>query len=378
MKDPMYEDYPTEKTEEVIRRIVEASSNPGDLILDCFSGSGTTAAVAQKLGRRWVAVDLNRGALQTTSRRLQQVIKEQAANTNQPQQLVVENISQGRGADKPRRSRRKADGDSNPPPAQLGFGIYRVNNYTLDIPYAEAIDLALKSVGAKRLSGDLFFDGTRGDNLVKVVPLDHPLGPLDFEAVKRELEARSGEARSITVVGYGRQQAADEWLKNWNKYRAVARLDEASGVPVEFVNKIEVIDLETDARYGGFLTEQPPTVAATIRREGGEVVVEISGFDSPTIVRRLNMDVAMFNAAVTDWRSLVNSVELDLSYDGAVFDVDYSELPARKNDVVQGNVPNPPAGSIVYRLPVPTAPTRIAVRITDMLGQEAALVEVEI
>jgi len=368
-------DYPTQKPEELLERIILAASEPGDIILDCFSGSGTTAAVAQKFGRRWVAVDLNRGAIQTTSRRLQQIIKEQAAQASQPQQADLGNVppsNSGNG----RKGKRKANG--NPPPAQLGFSTYRVNNYLLNIPYVEAIDLALKSVGAKRLSGDLFFNGTRGDKLVKVVALDHPLGPLDLEAVKRELELRSGEARSIVVVCYGRLQATEKWLKEWNEFRAVAKLDEDSGTAIEFVNKIEVIDLEDDPRYGGFLDEQPPIAEATIRREGEQVVVTISGFDSPTIVRRLNMDITIFRAVVSDWRSLVNSVELDLSYDGTVFDIDYSELPVRKNDLVQGNTPNPPAGSIIYRLPAPATPTRVALRITDMLGQEAPLIEAEI
>ncbi len=48
---------------------------PGDLVLDCFIGSGTTAAVAQKLGRRWIGCDINKGAIQTTSKRLQSIIQ---------------------------------------------------------------------------------------------------------------------------------------------------------------------------------------------------------------------------------------------------------------------------------------------------------------
>lgn len=51
---------------------------PGDLVLDCFIGSGTTAAVAQKLGRRWIGCDINKGAIQTTSKRLQSIIQEQS------------------------------------------------------------------------------------------------------------------------------------------------------------------------------------------------------------------------------------------------------------------------------------------------------------
>ncbi len=49
--------YPTEKNPEVLRRIILASSNPGDLVLDCFAGSGTTLAVASELGRNWIGID---------------------------------------------------------------------------------------------------------------------------------------------------------------------------------------------------------------------------------------------------------------------------------------------------------------------------------
>ena len=62
--------YPTQKPEALLDRIIKASSNDNDLILDCFCGSGTTPAVAEKLGRRWIACDLGRFAIHTTRKRL--------------------------------------------------------------------------------------------------------------------------------------------------------------------------------------------------------------------------------------------------------------------------------------------------------------------
>jgi len=62
--------YPTQKPEALLERIIKASSNEGDLVLDCFCGSGTTAAVAEKLGRRWIVCDLGRFAIHTTRKRL--------------------------------------------------------------------------------------------------------------------------------------------------------------------------------------------------------------------------------------------------------------------------------------------------------------------
>lgn len=62
--------YPTQKPEQLLEVIIKASSNPGDIVADFFSGSGTTAAVAEKLGRRWIASDLGKPAIMVTRKRL--------------------------------------------------------------------------------------------------------------------------------------------------------------------------------------------------------------------------------------------------------------------------------------------------------------------
>jgi len=63
-------DYPTQKPEALLERIIKASSNEGDLIADFFCGSGTTAAVAEKLGRKWICSDLGKFAIHTTRKRM--------------------------------------------------------------------------------------------------------------------------------------------------------------------------------------------------------------------------------------------------------------------------------------------------------------------
>ena len=62
--------YPTQKPEALLERIILASSNPGDLVMDVFAGSGTTAAVAEKLGRRWIACDFGKHAIYTMQKRM--------------------------------------------------------------------------------------------------------------------------------------------------------------------------------------------------------------------------------------------------------------------------------------------------------------------
>ena len=62
--------YPTQKPEKLLERIIKSSSNEGDLVLDCFGGSGTTAAVAEKLGRRWITVDAGKLSIYTIQKRI--------------------------------------------------------------------------------------------------------------------------------------------------------------------------------------------------------------------------------------------------------------------------------------------------------------------
>ena len=72
-KDPVYPSYPTEKNLKMLETIVGASSNPGDIVLDCFAGSGTTLVAAEMHGRRWVAIDESEVAIEAIVKRLHSI-----------------------------------------------------------------------------------------------------------------------------------------------------------------------------------------------------------------------------------------------------------------------------------------------------------------
>ncbi|BBE42438.1 Type III restriction-modification system methylation subunit [Conexivisphaera calida] len=72
-KDPQYPSYPTEKNLEMLKVIIEASSNPGDIVLDAFAGSGTTLVAAETLGRRWIGIDNSPYAIEISIKRLQKL-----------------------------------------------------------------------------------------------------------------------------------------------------------------------------------------------------------------------------------------------------------------------------------------------------------------
>ncbi|PIQ76121.1 site-specific DNA-methyltransferase [Candidatus Peregrinibacteria bacterium CG10_big_fil_rev_8_21_14_0_10_49_24] len=75
--------FPTQKNENLLERIISTSSNPGDIVLDAFAGGGTTAAVAEKLGRRWIAVDVSKLAIYTTQKRML-TLRKNISNTGAP------------------------------------------------------------------------------------------------------------------------------------------------------------------------------------------------------------------------------------------------------------------------------------------------------
>mgnify|MGYP000347921227 CR=1 FL=1 len=338
--DKQRQNFPTQKPESVIERLIRACADSNGIVLDCFIGSGTTAAVAQKLGRRWIGCDINRGAIQTTSKRLQTIIEEQIKERNKHKQKKIECMESGN--------------ETELEPSQLGFTVWRVNDYDLQIQHNEAVNLACELVGVERKRGDAYFDGTLGKKLVKIVPFNHPLSPLDLDELKKELKSRPDEDRSIVLVCLGMEISAQSWVDDWNKHLG-------EGVP----NKIEVIELRTDPKYAGFIKHDPATARVSIKRNNKIIQVKIDDFISPTIIKRLDIEESLFKAKITDWRSQVDCVMIDVAYNGSVFNVALSDVPEKKNDLVEGK----------YELQAPDGETTVAVKIIDMLGEEVLMCE---
>ena len=324
-------EYPTQKPETLLERLMTTSTNPGDLVLDCFIGSGTTAAVAQKLGRRWIGCDINKGAIQTTAKRLQAVMRDQALAAASSQGELV------------------ARDDAPPAPCQLGFGTWRVNDYDLHIQHNEAVELACQHLGITRTRTDPYFDGTRASLLVKIIPLNHPLTPLDLEALRTELKNRPEEERDILVVSLGQEHKAREWVAQYNHNRPV--------------NKIHLTELRTDRKAGGFIKHEPMSVQAHLQREDDKLIVRIDDVVSPSIIARLDLQESIFRASIPDWRAVVDCVLIDTQHNGDIFNVTLADVPARKQDLVAGR----------YELPAPPAGAAVAVKVIDMLGEECVV-----
>lgn len=167
--------YPTQKPEALIDRIINTSSNKDDLIADFFCGSGTSAAVAEKLGRKWICTDLGKFAIHTTRKRLIQVQRELKA------------------ADKPFRAFEVLNLGRYERQAYLHVG-GRLSSEQREQALAqkehEFRSLILRAYRAEALDGDGFFHGKRSGRLVVVGPINLPVGRLFVEEIIMECRKR--------------------------------------------------------------------------------------------------------------------------------------------------------------------------------------------
>jgi adenine-specific DNA-methyltransferase len=189
--------YATQKPERLLERILNTSSNPGDLVLDCFCGSGTTAAVAEKLGRRWIACDLSRFAIHTTRKRLLSIPNVRP--------FVVQNLGKYE-----RQLWAGAEfGDSNGNQAAARQRAY--------------IEFILKLANATRIHGYTWLHGVKAGRMVHVGAVDAPVSVGDVSQIAAEFKRAIGTGKDaprtngVDVLGWdfafelnevARQQAA--------------------------------------------------------------------------------------------------------------------------------------------------------------------------
>ncbi|MBK9635423.1 MAG: site-specific DNA-methyltransferase [Bacteroidetes bacterium] len=148
-----YLNYPTQKPEALLERIINASSNEGDLVADFFCGSGTTAAVAEKLGRKWITTDLGRFSVHTARKRLIGVQRELQENGKDFRAFELLNLGKYERQffmDDLTNGKRKAKED-----------LY--------------VDLILEAYKAKRIEGHATLHGSKAGRFVNVGPLDVPV-----------------------------------------------------------------------------------------------------------------------------------------------------------------------------------------------------------
>ncbi|MFZ0962782.1 MAG: site-specific DNA-methyltransferase [Terriglobia bacterium] len=171
--------YATQKPEPILERIVNASSKEGDLILDCFVGSGTTAAVAEKLNRRWIACDLGRFAIHTKRKRLLGipnvrpfVVQNLGKYERQAWQAAEFESPVAAVSDRRRRSEIDATMPAvGTPPLQQSEREMAYRKFILDLYHATPI------------SGHTWLHGAKGGRMVHVGAVDAPVTLADVKAI---------------------------------------------------------------------------------------------------------------------------------------------------------------------------------------------------
>ncbi|MBW7959665.1 MAG: site-specific DNA-methyltransferase [Candidatus Promineofilum sp.] len=157
-------DYATQKHSDLLERIISSCSNEGDLVLDCFCGSGTTPAVAERLGRRWIAADLGRFAVHTTRKRL--------LSMPGVRPFIVQNLG------KYERQAWQSAEFGGPERAAEVVGQYR--RFILDL------------YGARPIDGYAWLHGVKGGRMVHVGPVDSPITPGDVNRIAIEFRKAIG------------------------------------------------------------------------------------------------------------------------------------------------------------------------------------------
>ncbi|MEO8601080.1 MAG: DNA methyltransferase [bacterium] len=164
---------------------MRCSSNEGDLVADFFCGSGTTAAVAEKLGRKWIATDLGKFGIHTTRKRLIQVQRELKASNKPFRAFEVLNLG---------RYERQAYLNVS------GRLSGKKREQALARKEQEFRELILKAYRAEALPAAGFFHGKSGGRLVVVGPINLPVGRLFVEEVITECRKRG--ASRVDVLAF--------------------------------------------------------------------------------------------------------------------------------------------------------------------------------
>ena len=313
--------YPTQKPEKLFEKIIMASSNPGDLVFDCFMGSGTTQAVAMKLGRRFIGADINLGAVQTTTKRLLSVGKE----------LEDNQTSMGSAADT----------------KYTGFEVYNVNNYDFFRNPVEARDLLIAALEIQPFPQSDIWDGELDGRMVKIMPVNRIATKADLKELLANLPYKTYEKRKeenpnqpverITIVCMGHEPDLKGAMEQ------------------------ELVDYKVDIQIADILRDKADLqlkrdAEAEIVREGGKLVIR--AFYPMNLMQKLSLQ----KEYVEDWRQLVDSIMIDWNYDGVVMQPAVTDVPG-KDELVIG----------VYDIPEDCG--TIKVKITDLLSES---LEVEV
>jgi adenine-specific DNA-methyltransferase len=334
-------DYPTQKPEALIERVIRASTNPGDLVFDSFMGSGTTQAVALKLGRRFIGADINLGAIEVAKTRFIGIADEVGDGKS-----YVPNIKNGLD-DYTETSLfdgdAEEDGGVNIDRWYTGFEFYNVNYYDVFRNPVQAKELLVEALEIQPLMSASagVYDGEKDGRMVKIMPinriatradLNELIAGVDYKTFqRRQAESPTRPVEKFLLVCMGHEPDLAAHLKT-----------ELHPFKID----VEVVDI---LRNESRLEFKRPSEALLAVKKGSLV---IERFYPMNLLQKLSL----MKEDVKDWRELVESVLVDWNYDGAVLTPSIVDVPS-DGEVVSGSYP------------IPKEAGTVRVKITDLLSE---------
>jgi DNA modification methylase len=271
--------YPTQKNESLMRRIIRASSNEGDLVADFFAGSGSFLAAAEKLGRRWIGVDLGRFAVHTARKRMLEIDKckpFEVLNLGSYERQFWSTSNFGHDLD--------GDGKVN---------------------LLEYIAFILKLYGGEPLAGSAHLHGRKGDAYVYIGAVSNPVTIGEIEQAVNECKKMKGTA--VHVLGW-------EWEMGLNGLI----VGEAKKLGVKLTLKQiprEVMEAEA-VRKGQIKFFDLAYLEVDLQQKSnGEVVCTLSDFSTPN--SDLIPDEVRQN--ITKWSDYVDYWAVDWDFQNDTF-----------------------------------------------------------
>ena len=322
--------YPTQKPEALLERVVKTSSDEGALILDCFCGSGTTSAVAERLNRRWIACDLGRFAIHTTRKRLLGIpgvkpfIVQNLGKYERQQWQVAEFPSNGKDRLVEQKEREAA---------------YR--GFILDLYHATPV------------SGHIWLHGVKGGRMVHVAAVDAPVTRADVNSIAAEVWKASGKGPNspqrpaVDVLGWEFALDMNETAK---QVAAEARVDAAfKKIPREVLEKKAV---EQGDVY--FFELGALSVDSKIKKH--ELTLTLSDFVIPSD------DVpAEVRSAIKHWSQMVDYWAVDWDFKDDTFHNQWQCYRTRKDPRLELAVKHEYVDSGKYE---------VVVKVIDILGND--------
>jgi len=296
-------DYATQKPEALLERIIKASSNEGDLVLDCFCGSGTMAAVAEKLNRRWIACDLGRFAIHTTRKRL--------LGIPNVKPFVVQNLGKYE-----RQAWQAAEFASLEDQREREI---RYRKFILELYHAEPVN------------GHTWLHGIKSGRMVHVGAVDAPVTLADVKAIAAEIWRAIGKGKDspqeagVDVLGW---EFAFELNELARQVAAEARVDiRFKKIPREVLEKraVEQGDIH-------FFELAALSVDLKTKKKGENTAVTLKLKDFIPPHDDVPQDVLK---AISHWSQWIDYWAVDWNYKGDTFHNEWQSYRSRKgNDFV--------------------------------------------